>query len=288
MENLIILTGPTASGKTGLSIKIAEKKGFEIISADSRQVYRYMNIGTAKITPDEMKGIKHHLIDIVLPDERYSAFMFSRDAEKILKSSRNVMIVGGSLFYISALVESALAAPFVDEKLRDEVQREYEENPELLYDELCSRDPVLREKIHKNDEYRVVRAISVMRSTGKPYSEYKKSNKPGGGYRPLYYIIDITREELYRRINRRVEKMIEAGLFEEVENILNMGFEKNLRSFNTPGYREVIDYVEGRINKDQCVSTIKSETRKFAKRQLSWIRSLEVKPVSSDNILKSF
>ena len=285
LREIIVITGPTGIGKTDLSIKIAKSNGFEIISADSRQVYKYMDIGTGKITPEEMNGVKHHLIDIVLPNEDYNAASFSKDAEAIINEKTNIIVVGGTHFYIQALLENFVKAPKGDAEIIDALTHEYKTSPEKVYAELVKEDPEVTEKIHKNDEYRIIRALSVIRTTGKKYSSFKKETIERK-YKPKYYILGMDRALLYTRINARVDKMIELGLFNEVEKILNLGFDKNLKSLNTLGYKEVIAFLNSDISKNSAIEKIKKETRNYAKRQLTWLRNLKVDFLDHAKILK--
>ena len=238
MRELIIITGPTAVGKTALSIEIALQCGFEIISADSRQVYRHMRTGTARVTPEEMKGVEHHLLGIVDPDEEYNAYMFARDAEAILDTREKAIIVGGTLFYIKALLEGSLRAPPVDPEVKAELLREYNENPGALIEELAKKDAIARGRIQgyviKIQGY----TLSVIRTTGRPYSSFIRTTEPGQ-FKPKYLIASLPVGVLYERINNRVDAMVEDGLFEEVEKLLNMGYSRDLVALKTPGYREV-------------------------------------------------
>jgi tRNA dimethylallyltransferase len=245
-----------------------------------------MDIGTGKVTQSEMNGIKHHLIDIVFPDEDYNAASFVKDSEKILNQKANVILVGGTLFYIQALVDNSVKAPKVDDRVTQDLMLEYERSPDSLYLELQKRDIEAAEKIHKNDEYRITRALSVIRTTGEKYSSFKKK-KFNSKYRVRYYVPFLDRDILYDRINKRVDYMVEAGLFGEVENILNMGYSQNLKSLNTLGYKEVIAFLNSDISKDQAITKIKQETRRYAKRQLSWLRGLKIDFLDHDKIMKT-
>jgi tRNA dimethylallyltransferase len=285
MQELIVLTGPTGIGKTDLSIELAQKMGLEIISSDSRQIYKHMTIGTAKITPGEMNGVKHHLVDFVDIDQDYNAFDFATDAKKVISEKPNKMIVGGTLFYIDALVNESLIAPKCEDSLKVQLEEEYDLDPNKLHAELKAKDEVAGEKIHVNDKYRVVRAMSVIRTTGKPYSSFKQKSRPR--YAVKYLVLSMDRGKLYDRINRRVDVMVESGLFDEVQSILDMGYQKDLKALNTLGYKEVIEYFEMKITKDECIDKIKQESRHFAKRQITWLRSLNVDFMTHDEVRRS-
>jgi tRNA dimethylallyltransferase len=287
MKEIYVISGPTASGKSAVAIEIAQQFGLEIISADSRQVYKYMNIGTAKVTSEEAKGVPHHLIDFKDLTEEYNAAYFANDADKLIaKKNKKMLVVGGSVFYIQALLYGVTQAPPTDEIVRQKLLEESEEDLPKLYNELLEKDPQAIFKIHPHDKYRLVRALTAIRSTGKPYSSFKKAL--AGKYTPRCFVISVPRAEVYERINSRVDLMVKNGLFEEVDAILKMGYDPKLKALNTVGYKEVIDFFSGKLTREECIEKIKKETRNFAKRQLTWFKSLKWEEVEASKLLDIF
>ncbi len=274
-----ILVGPTASGKTTLALALAPMLGCEIVSADSRQVYRYLNIGTAKPSARELQKVPHHCIDIIDPDDYYSAGQYCRQARRAVKEirSRGVMplVVGGSGLYIQALAEGVFASGSRDDELRDRLKREArEKGTELLHDRLRQVDPKAAETIHPRDLRRIVRALEVWELSGKPISQLQEKNTEPADFYPLYIGVTWPRPILYDRINRRVDRMIQEGLVEEVSALLKKGYNANLNSLDSVGYKEIIAYLQGRHSREEAVELIKRNTRRFAKRQLTWFRRL--------------
>lgn len=274
---LLIITGPTAVGKTGLSIALAKKFNGEIVSADSMQVYQFMDIGTAKIKKEEMQNIKHHLIDMIHPKENFSIETFVEKAgaaiEDIHRRGKLPILVGGTAFYIQGLLKG-LQFEGVNQdirlKLEDRLSKEGIEN---LYKELIQKDPILVSKIHPNNHRRVLRALEYILTTGETFSSYNENQrKLPSLYQEVYLILDLPREILYERINLRVDEMIKEGLIEEVKHLMNMGLTKEYQSMKGLDYKQVIDYLEGVYDFDEMVETIKKETRHFAKRQLTWYK----------------
>lgn len=276
-NKIIVIVGPTAVGKTYVSIDLAKKLGTEIISADSMQIYKGMDVGTAKIKTEEMQGIKHHMIDLIYPDENYSVSDFKREAEKNIDemiSRGNVpIIVGGSGLYVNSLIyDLDFSNAKSNEKLRDYYTYYHKEHgEEALYEKLKKIDPESAEKIHKNNVKRVIRALEVYDLTGRKFSESntdirKKSSK----YDFILIGLSMDRKILYERINQRVDKMINEGLVEEVKSLLDKGFEKNLISMQAIGYKEIIEFLEGNITFEEAVNILKQNTRHFAKRQFTW------------------
>jgi len=290
MKTVVIL-GPTASGKTKLSIELAQKLNGEIISADSMQVYRGMDIGTAKPSLEERQGIPHHLIDIRDPDESWTVSDFIRETQalttKICNRGKVPIIAGGTGLYLWALIEG-FSFPIIpaDKELRMRLEKEL---LSTLYSRLSTIDPAAAEKIHPNDKKRIIRALEVYELTGKPISELQEPRRLVAG---SYQLIGLTlpREELYSRINQRVESMIEKGLIEEVKGLREKGYGKNPPSMQALGYKEVIDYLEGKWTKEEMIDELKKRTRNFARRQMTWFRRFQnVKwfdvPVDSQAIL---
>lgn len=278
-ERIIIIAGPTACGKTATSIELAKKINGEIISADSMQVYKYMDIGTAKVTKEEADGIKHYLIDEFEPDFSYSVAEFANLAKKYIKEiyskGKMPIIVGGTGFYINALLYNTDFSQDVSTKYRDELYSIYEKNGiDFLYNMLKECDPEACEKIHKNNIKRVIRAIEFFKQTGSKISEHNKIEKlkePAYDY-TLFFLNDL-REKLYKKIDMRVDMMINNGLIAEVEKLLNMGYSPNLTSMQGLGYKEIVKYIKGEISKEEAIYILKRDTRHFAKRQITWFKN---------------
>ncbi|MHB9927818.1 tRNA (adenosine(37)-N6)-dimethylallyltransferase MiaA [Clostridium botulinum] len=281
MIDLLIIAGPTAVGKTDISIELAEKLNGEIISADSMQIYKYMDIGSAKITKDEMKGIPHHLIDVVEPHEEFNVSSFKTLAEKSIKDIWNKgklpIIVGGTGLYINSLIYNY---DFTDAD-RDEKYREYltklaeDKGKEYVHSLLKDIDEESYEKLYPNDLKRVVRALEVYKITGKSISEYTKENEKklyDIPYNVNYFILNMNREVLYERINKRVDIMMSKGLIEEVKKLESMGYTPDMQSMKGIGYKEVLFYLNGDISLDEAIYLIKKGSRNYAKRQLTWFR----------------
>jgi len=273
-----VIGGPTASGKSKLAVELAKKINGEIISADSMQIYKEMNIGTAKVSKAEMDGINHYMIDIVTPEERYSVSSFKKDAElaieKILKKGKTPIVVGGTGLYIDSLI---YGIEFQDEEI-DLAYREKlneiadQEGLEKLYKQAQEIDPEAMKKISINDRKRIIRVLEIYHKTGKTKTEQEiESRKNEVKYNYKMFAITMDREILYQRIEKRVDIMIEQGLIKEVENILN-----KYSSFPTAmqglGYKEVVEFLENKITKEEMIENIKKETRHYAKRQLTWFR----------------
>ena len=275
---VIVICGPTASGKTALSIELAKKINGEIISSDSMQIYKDMNIGTAKPTQEEMQGIQHYLLDFVEPNQRYSVAEYKKDAEnaieKILSKGKIPIVVGGTGLYVDSLIYGIEYQDIkLDEEYRKELEKRVEaEGLEELYNEAQKIDPQSIEKISRNDKKRILRILEIYKATGKNKTEQEiESRKNGVKYDYKVFAINMEREKLYERINMRVDIMIENGLIEEVENLL-----KKYNEFPTAmqglGYKEVVEYLQGKISKEEMIEKIKRETRRYAKRQLTWFR----------------
>ena len=275
---VIVICGPTASGKTGLSIELAKKINGEIVSCDSMQIYKDMTIGTAKPTIDEMQGIKHYLIDCVSPEERYSVADYKRDAteaiEKIISDGKVPIIVGGTGLYLEALIYNIEFNEIeTDLEYRGNLEKiEKEEGLEKLYQMAEKIDKIAMQKISHNDKKRIFRVLEIYHSTGKTKTELEaESRKQESKYTYVLFGITMDREKLYDRINKRVDIMIEQGLIKEVENLL-----KKYKEFPTAmqglGYKEVVEYLKGFTTKEEMIEKIKRETRRYAKRQLTWFR----------------
>lgn len=278
--SIITIQGPTASGKSSFAMQLAEELNTEIISADSRQVYKLMDIGTAKPSIQEQKRIKHHLIDIVYPDEYYNAGRFSKEAETIIRdlnSQKKIpLIVGGTGFYIKALQEGLAAIPEIPAEFRDSSQKKYSNLPDLeLHKYLASLDPVSSQRIKYQDRQKLLRAISVYEYTGKPISTYWQSDYPVQKFNSLNILITEEREKLYTRINTRIDEMIRSGLLNEVEFLLSKGYTKADPGMKTVGYQEFISHFENKSELAGCIDLAKQHTRNYAKRQFTWLKKCE-------------
>lgn len=278
-EKLVVIVGPTAVGKTALSLELAQAFDGEIISGDSMQVYRYMDIGTAKATLEERKMVPHHLIDIINPDQEYSVAIFQEMATELItemnQRQKLPFIVGGTGLYIQSVTHSyQFSQAEQDAELRDQLQRMADtEGPEALHERLRKIDPITAERLHPNDVKRVIRAIEIYQQTGQTMADYQHRAE----YSPYDIVmigLTMDRAKLYERINQRVDLMIEAGLIEEVRRLLDAGYDPALNSMQGLGYKEVIPYLYGEISLDQAINEIKKRTRHFAKRQLSWFRRI--------------
>ena len=276
---LIILTGPTAVGKTSLSIQLAKTIGGEIISADSIQVYKKMDIGTAKIKREEMEGIPHYLIDVLEPDEEFNVVRFQKMAkeamEKIYENGHIPIIVGGTGFYIQALLYDI---DFNDTESESSYREELQQYADTygaiaLHERLKQIDEESANKIHPNNVKRVIRAIEYFEQTGEPISKHNEEQaQKESSYNFLYIVLDQDRDILYKRIDLRVDQMIEEGLVKEVKQLIESGYTKELVSMQGLGYKEFIPYFEGEISLEQAIYTLKRDTRHFAKRQITWFK----------------
>lgn len=281
MKNLIILTGPTAVGKTAASIGLAKAVGGEIISADSMQVYKHMDIGTAKITPEEMDGVNHYLIDELEPDEEFNIVKFQQRAkqaiDEITERGHIPVIAGGTGFYIQSVVydvnfeEDSKKGAEEDVSYRSWLQAMAEEGRIAeLHSMLAAVDGASADNIHPNNVKRVIRALEYFHNTGEPISKHNEEQRGNKSpYNFVYFVLNDEREILYERINRRVDRMIENGLVDEVRNLRNMGYDKSFVSMQGIGYKEILNYLDGRITLDEAVYIIKRDTRHFAKRQIT-------------------
>lgn len=275
---VIVICGPTASGKTALSIELAKKINGEIISSDSMQIYKYMDIGTAKPTKEEMQGIPHHLLDFVEPNQRYSVAEFKKDAEKsieeILAKGKIPIIVGGTGLYVDSLIYGIEYQDMeLDEKYRQELEeRAQKEGLEKLYAEAQKIDSQAMEKISQNDKKRILRVLEIYKATGKNKTEQEiESRKKGVKYDYKVFAINLEREKLYERINKRVDTMIEQGLIQEVEQLLKK-YDKFPTAMQGLGYKEVVQYLQGELTKEEMIEKLKMETRRYAKRQITWFK----------------
>jgi len=276
---LVILTGPTAVGKTKISIELAKKINGEIISADSMQIYKYMNIGSAKISKEEMQGIPHYLIDELCPRDEFNVAKFKEMAlaamDIIYNKGKVPIIVGGTGFYIQAILyDIDFSKGSEDTKYRRDLEELLTaKGKEALHNMLGEIDPVAAREIHPNNTKRVIRALEYWNSSGEKISDHnEKERKKDSPYNFVYFVLNDERERLYERINRRVDEMISQGLVNEVKGLKDMGLSRGLVSMQGLGYKEVLDYLDGKYSYDEMVYTIKRDTRHFAKRQLTWFR----------------
>lgn len=276
---LIILTGPTAVGKTAASIALAKAINGEIISADSMQIYRYMNIGTAKIKPEEMDGVRHYLIDELMPDTPFHVYEFKKMAEeameKIYAKGKIPIVAGGTGFYIQALLYDV---DFCEEEGDHSYRHKLEslaqaKGADKLHDMLKEIDPVSADAIHANNVKRVIRALEYFHETGVPISAHNREQRHKvSPYQFVYIVLTMERGKLYARINERVDQMVKEGLLEEMQDLLNHGYTKDLISMQAIGYKELFPYFEGTLPLEAALENIKKDTRHFAKRQLTWFR----------------
>ncbi len=278
-DKLLVILGPTASGKTDLAIRLAEIYDCEIISADSRQIYKFMDIGTAKPDKSILSSIPHYFIDILYPNEYFSAGEFADQSkqaiEKIKSKNRIPIIVGGTGLYIKALCEGLFnySADEHNPEIRNSLEIELEKiGKEAFYEKLRAIDPLSADKYSDKNPRRVLRALEFYMKTGKLLSEAQKEFPANRPYNCFYIGIDIGREELYERINARCKYMWENGLIEETSNLLEMGYSKSLNSMNTIGYKEAIQYLEGELDSNAALELMQKNTRNFAKRQLTWFK----------------
>ncbi len=277
---IIILTGPTAVGKTELSIRLAKEIGGEIISADSMQVYRGMDIGTAKITKEEMQGVRHHLIDCLNPDDEFNVAVFQKMAREavadIVSRGKVPVLTGGTAFYIQALL---YGIDFNEEEHDDSYRNAMyaigtdEAGKKKLHAMLCEVDKEYADTVHYNNMKRVVRALEYNHYTGRKFSEYNEEQRMREAeYDFRYFVLNDDRAHLYERIDRRVDIMVENGLLDEVKTLKEKGYADNLVSMQGVGYKEIIAYLNGSITLEESIELIKKNTRHFAKRQLTWFR----------------
>lgn len=276
---MVILAGPTAVGKTKLSIELAKRIQGEIISADSMQVYKYMDIGSAKIMPEEMEGVPHHLIDILEPGEEFNVVLFQQKCKECLEGiyerGHIPIVAGGTGFYIQALLRDI-------DFTENEDNREYRESleqlarekgPEVLHDMLSQVDPAAAKEIHANNVKRVIRALEFYKLTGTPISRHNEQERQKENvYNACYFVLNDLRERLYAGIDLRVDKMLEQGLVDEVSRLREMGCHLGMVSMQGLGYKEILNYLEGNCSLEEAVYLIKRDTRHFAKRQLTWFK----------------
>lgn len=282
MKPMIVLTGPTAVGKTKLSIALAKAVNGEIISADSMQVYRYMDIGSAKIMPQEMDGVPHHLIDILDPWDEFNVVVFQNRCKECLKGiyerGHIPVVVGGTGFYIQALLRDI---DFTENEANTEKRAELEQiaaeqGAEVLHDMLRKVDPVSAEMIHANNIKRTVRALEYFYLTGEPISSHnEREREKDRAYNSCYFVLNDDRQKLYDRIEVRIDEMVESGLVDEVKKLRDMGCDRSMVSMQGLGYKEILAWLDGETTFEEAIEILKRDTRHFAKRQLTWFRREE-------------
>lgn len=277
---VIVICGPTASGKTSLSISLAKKINGEIVSCDSMQIYKEMDIGSAKPTVEEMQEIKHYLVDFVSPEKRYSVSEYKEDAskaiEEIINKGKTPIIVGGTGLYLNSLIYNIQYNEMeVDLNYRRELEKEAEEyGLEVLYNRAKEIDPEAMEKVSANDKKRITRVLEIYNATGRNKTELEKKSRKEVPYNYLIFGINMERSILYEKINKRVDIMLEQGLIEEVKNLINK-YSNMPTAMQGLGYKEVKEFLDGNISKEEMIEKIKMETRRYAKRQITWFKRIE-------------
>ncbi len=278
-QKVVVISGPTASGKTSLGVDLALALKGEIVSADSMQVYRGMDVGTAKPTPEEQKGIPHHLLDVVDPDEEFNAATYNSMAiPKITEigSRGNVcLVVGGTGLYIKGLLDGLFESPPVDMELRESLRRECDSSGSAaLHERLADLDPESADKIHPNDRVRIIRALEIIHLTKRRFSDLTREHSFGGRkLDAMKLCLNVEREELYDRIDKRSLAMVENGLVDETESLLRKGYSSDLKPMKAIGYRHMITYLKGEWSLGEAISELQKDTRRYAKRQLTWFRA---------------
>ncbi len=296
-NKVLIIVGPTAVGKTEVAIRLAESTGAEIVSADSRQVYRHLDIGTAKPTLDERQRVPHHFIDIRDPDHYYSAGEYGRDARQCIAELQQrktaPIVVGGSGFYIRALVDGLFAPRISDVAVKEKWRaRIGQEGNEAVFSYLRQIDPVTAERLHPNDTQRIVRALEVYEISGQAISQFRRGNEEAATFAPVFVGLTRDRKVLYQRIERRVDRMLAAGLVEEVTELRKKGWGPELNALRTVGYQEVFGFLDGQYSYEEMVQKIKTSSRQYAKRQMTWfgkdqrIHWLEMDDKSIEDVLR--
>ena len=295
VDKLIIISGPTAVGKSDTAVDIALKYNGEVISADSMQIYKGMDVGTGKITKDEMHGVCHYMLDVCEPNEDYSVGRYVLEAkkciEKVNSKEKTPILCGGTGLYINSLLfNHTFASAPKDEKIREQIKQfALEKGNEALYDRLKNVDPVSVEQINVNDTKRLVRALEIFEITGKPRGEFKDDMAPA--YEYLFIVLVDEREKLYERINARVDKMARNGLVDEVKSLYKF---KDCNSMQAIGYKEIVQYLDGNVSKGEAIEQVKQNSRRYAKRQMTFFRGIKANKVfvpvgeSVDKLLQDF
>jgi tRNA dimethylallyltransferase len=276
-RKVLVLVGPTASGKTTAAIGLARQVDAEIISADSRQIYKHLDIGTAKPTKEQLSLVKHHFVDELLPNQEFSAGEFGEKGRNVINEifSRNKfpIVAGGSGLYIQSLIDGFFEGPSADKDFRDVLERRVEAGElAMLIEELRRVDPISAERIDPTKPRRIIRALEVFHITGKPLSGLQQESRIAINFTPVMVGLEWDRAELYERIHRRCDEMVESGLLQEVEKLERLGYDSSLNSLNTVGYAEAFAYRRGEISFDEMKRLFKQNSRRYAKRQLTWFR----------------
>mgnify|MGYP001258064894 CR=1 FL=1 len=281
MEKLLALVGPTAVGKTKMSIRLAKKINGEVISGDSMQVYRGMDIGTAKIKPEEMEGIPHHMIDILDPDEAFSVSQFQRMATELITQINRrqaiPLLVGGTGLYVQSVTHQFR---FPEKKGSAMIRQKWktylaQHGPHQLHEALRKRDPEYARTLHPHNTRRIIRALEIWELTGQSMREYQQDWHKESPYDLIMIGLTMERSTLYERINRRVDQMVKEGLIEETERIIAKGIPEDATALQAIGYKEIIQYLKGRLSKEEAIALLKRNTRRFAKRQFTWFRRMK-------------
>ena len=274
---LVFITGPTAVGKSGLGHRLAREVGGEIINADSMQVYRYMNIGTAKPALTERKEVPYHLIDIVDPDQPFDASEFRRRAQSIIRELHlrrtPILVIGGTGLYLRILQRGIFSCPKPDVEIRERWRKASQtQGADFLWETLKKKDPLAAERIHPRDSFRLIRALEVLELTGRPISDWQQWDlKVEPDYEILWIGLSLDRQALYRQINLRAEKMMAQGFLGEVQGLLDRGYSTELKSMNSLGYRHLIGVLQGKWELKEALELLKRDTRRYAKRQMTWL-----------------
>ncbi|MEI6092788.1 MAG: tRNA (adenosine(37)-N6)-dimethylallyltransferase MiaA [bacterium] len=279
-ERLLAIAGPTASGKTKISIEIALARNAEIISSDSLLVYKHLDIGTAKPTKNERAVVKHHIIDVVEPWENYTISNFCKEAmtaiDEIASRKKNFIVTGGTGFYLNALINSTFEAPGVDKKIRESLEERIKNGTSFatLHSELEKTDPDTAKRVHPNDGYRIVRALEVYLSTGKTMSFFREQHQSEAKrqFEPLIIVLNPEKEELRQSIKLRTEKMFKDGLIDELEGLFKMGCTTELKPLKSIGYKQAVELLMGKTTKEDAIQSVIKETAALAKRQITWFK----------------
>lgn len=274
-RKVLLVVGPTGIGKTRFSLEVVKRRPCEIVSADSRQIYKYMDIGTAKPTPEERAAVPHHFIDMKLPDEDYSAGEFGSEArsciDAIFARDKLPVVVGGSGLYIRGLVDGFTEPRVASQEVKARLKNEVKANGlDTQYARLHELDPVTAGRLHATDSQRILRALEVIELTGRPFSEFLQTEAIPADFEPVFVGLTLPRAELYQRIEVRVDQMLKDGLVDEVRRLQELGYGPELNALRTVGYLEVFEYFRGALNYDEMVALIKQKSRNYAKRQFTW------------------
>ncbi|OQC10018.1 MAG: tRNA dimethylallyltransferase [Candidatus Cloacimonetes bacterium ADurb.Bin088] len=277
MIPLIVIEGPTASGKTALAIELARRLDTEIISADSRQVYRHMDIGTAKPSSSELEAVPHHLISIIEPSQSYNVGLFCEDAGKVVErlhsQGRIPLVCGGTGMYVAGLLKGIFPQPEIPAQIRHNIrQRMAADGPERMYGELREADPEFAGKISPNDRQRIQRGLEIWAATGISISEHWRRQEREQRYVAYRILLDPPRKELYARINRRMEQMLAAGLADEIKRLLELGYDEHSPGLSSLGYREFLPWLRNKVSLQDCTALAAQHSRNYAKRQYTWYR----------------